>query len=67
MRYGASALEYAPRHWSSDRVLGFFETKLREVSSLQRWQEIGPDLPSSAIADVLRWGTLRNFLKGSAE
>jgi len=54
MRYGANALEYAPRHWSSDRVLGFFETKLREVPSLQRWQEIGPDLPSSAIADALR-------------
>jgi colanic acid biosynthesis glycosyl transferase WcaI len=30
-RYGANAREYAFRRWSSERVLGFLDEKLREV------------------------------------
>ena len=32
--YGRNAQEYASRRWSSERVLGFFEARLKEVSSL---------------------------------
>jgi len=31
---GRNAQEYASRRWSSERVLGFFEARLKEVSSL---------------------------------
>jgi colanic acid biosynthesis glycosyl transferase WcaI len=31
-RYGANAQEYASKRWSSERVLGFLEAKLKEVS-----------------------------------
>ena len=30
-KFGRNAQEYASRRWSSERVLGFFETKLREI------------------------------------
>ena len=33
--YGARAREYASRRWSSEKVLGFFETKLRELSGTE--------------------------------
>jgi colanic acid biosynthesis glycosyl transferase WcaI len=35
-QYGANAQDYASRRWSSERVLGFFEAKLTEVSSCVR-------------------------------
>lgn len=35
-RYGVNAQEYASRRWSSERVLGFLEAKLREVSCCDR-------------------------------